>query len=569
MTRKLISLILAIIIMITPCMSFFAQGNDEEKYFTSEPIILISGFMCSPLYKNYGEENCVKVWGPDKSIIKSVLKENALKIPGALFSLFTEKKEKFYALSDTLLSAFFSPLECDNIGEPIEELEHYKNSPASSNIKYMLEEDGGKYLYEVPFCTYLNKIANGDNIFCFQYDSRLDAVKIAQELKEFIDEVLEYTGKSKAKIFALSYGGLITTTYLSLYKDENKVSKAVLSVPALGGTDLPERIFTGNVNANIGNATRFLETASRSGTRAASYLKNSDAQSLNRIVGNLCKKLSGTIKYWGSIWCLMTNESYYALRDELLNKEEDAAFIENLDYIHDNIMGNMHSLLNGFKKDGIDISIIAGYGTSLALGGTLNGDIVLPVSGVTGARSADIGESLDLDESSLGSRFSPDMTVDASTCYLPDNTFFVYGHFHGQYYYEDYTRTLVTKLLFTEEIENVSSSPSFPQFAYSNNKYIGLNLALKANYLRNDAKEIALCNVTEKYKIKVLKIKSDSGAEFRALSSGIIKSGEEGKIELKKGFDKGEERVCHFKIYYIKLSLLHPFCSCEFDIMVK
>ena len=60
-------------------------------------------------------------------------------------------------------------------------------------------------------------------------------------------------------------------------------------------------------------------------------------------------------------------------------------------------------------------------------------------------------------------KISPSMEIDATGCYLPENTWFVEGQYHGQYYYEEYTRKLVTKLLFTDDIKDVYSDPEFPQ----------------------------------------------------------------------------------------------------------
>ena len=65
----------------------------------------------------------------------------------------------------------------------------------------------------------------------------------------------------------------------------------------------------------------------------------------------------------------------------------------------------------------------------------------------------------------------PSREIDASSAYLPENTWFVEGQYHGQYFYEEYTRSLVTKLLFTDEIKDVHSSKAFPQFEFSNNPY--------------------------------------------------------------------------------------------------
>ena len=44
-------------------------------------------------------------------------------------------------------------------------------------------------LYEKKFCRYLSQQTDPSRVYCFQYDSRLDAVTVAYQLRDFINEV--------------------------------------------------------------------------------------------------------------------------------------------------------------------------------------------------------------------------------------------------------------------------------------------------------------------------------------------------------------------------------------------
>ena len=540
----------------------FSFGADSAKYESPEPIILISGFMCSPLFENFGEENETKVWGPNSQSIISALKENVKSVGKSLFKGTSALGEEIGKTINQVLS----PLECLPNGSSKKSLKHYENNPGASNISYMLETDEGKYLYEIPFCTYLNSISNGKNIFCFEYDSRLPANILADELSEFIDAVLEYTGQKKVKLFALSYGGLICASYFYKY-GSSLVCDAVLSVPALGGTDLVWRILRGNIDIKGNAAIKFFETASRSTAEFSSYFKNLSSDTLNELLSAICSNVGSIVKNWGSIWCLCRNEYYEELKADFLDSEENAELIENTDYVHYNIMANMQKILKKCRESGTAVSIICGEGTPLALGGSLNGDLVLPASGVSGATVCDIGEKFDENylENATLNYISPDNTIDASTCYLPDNTFFVKNHYHGQYYYESYTRSLVTKLLFTDEIKDIYSSAAFTQFASSDNQYKTISVSFnnsETGFISADSCAIKIKNIGEKCKIKVLKIQGDE-SKFKSILSGLIGEGEEIEIPFENHFDYSSN-THKITVTYLKIGALHPVRKAEF-----
>ena len=149
---------------------------------------------------------------------------------------------------------------CNPDGTSVYKLNHYPNDPATSNLEYMYENGLEDRLYEKNFCRHLSKQTDPSRVYCFQYDSRLDAVTVANQLRDFINEVKKYNNSEKVNIFALSFGGLITSTYLTLFEDDNSVEKVVMSVPAIGGTNIPDRLFRGNINLPAEDVIMFFET---------------------------------------------------------------------------------------------------------------------------------------------------------------------------------------------------------------------------------------------------------------------------------------------------------------------
>ena len=63
---------------------------------------------------------------------------------------------------------------------------------------------------------------------------------------------------------------------------------------------------------------------------------------------------------------------------------------------------------------------------------------------------------------------SPNFDIDASTGFMPDNTWYVRGQGHGMIMHDQYTKNLVHDFLWGD-IENVFSSKAYPQFNWSQN----------------------------------------------------------------------------------------------------
>ncbi len=568
--------ITAIIICISLIISIFSVNVAAEK--ADEPIgtvptVLVTGFLCSKLYINYGTENEESIWSDILAEVPSQIFGNIKKVASSLFKLVKGENEEFGKAAAEGALELLENIKCNPDGTSANNISHYPNNPAVSNLEYMFEHSE-KYIYEKKFCEYLSTVTDPSAVFPFNYDSRIDAVILAQELDKYIDLIRSYTGASKVNVFALSYGGLITATYLSMYGEKNAVDRLVMAVPALGGTDIPEKILRGTVDFADEDLISFVETILGNESNYARIFEKDRVEWLDEFAQGFCKNLGAFVANWGSVWSLCASDVYDELKSDFLDENLNAKIIANADYIHYTVRPGLIKIFEEAKSRGTQISLICGTGSDLVTGGKHNGDVILPASCVSGAVCSEQGKRFPSDyrgvytvcKNRTHNHISPSMEVDATSAYLPENTWFVEGLFHGQYNYEEYTRSLITKLLYTDEIKDVYSDADYPQFEYSNHINRGVHATFKdasAGFYSGED-ELVITSLSEDCYIKILSVLSDGvELEFDVSQAEILKPGESVAIPVLKS---AESSACYGKITvsYFKIGSLTPLCVNEF-----
>ena len=575
MMKKVISIILSIVLIISCCIPAFANEKKQN------PTILISGFLCSQLYLNYGEENEERIWKLDMSKVTDRISDDLPRFLTTLAGLFVGKTDEFGATVGDGAATILDALRCNPDGSSAYPLTHYPNDPATSNLAYMYANGLEDKLYETNFCKHLSEQTDPNQIYCFQYDSRFDAITIAEQLNEFIKEVKAYTGADKVNIFALSFGGLISSTYLALYGEQNDLDRLVMSVPAIGGTNIPDRVFRGNVDFPIGTLIQFFETILFNEGNIARMFETAEFETLNKIIESAADGISSTLLYWGSMWSLCSTDLYEDLKKDFLDPVESKNIIEKNDRLHYEIRPSFPEVFKKFRANGGSVSILCATGSTLATGSEYNSDLVLPVYTVSGATCSPLGQRFADGYTGVGTscsnpehnHVSPSMEIDASSAYLPENTWFIEDQYHGQYYYEEYTRSLVTKLLLTDDIKDVHSDPDYPQFEYSNNPYRTLHAKFNnslTGYLSDKDTSVIIENLSTECYIRILSV-SVAGTEldFDISGSGIIKPGEETEIYFSGNIPDVGATASQLTVSYIKLGSMNPMCISDFEIMIN
>lgn len=579
--KKIISLFLCTVILAVSLIP--AVHADEVK--NDNPTVLVPGFLQSYMFiedENGDREN---LFPPEaKNIIVRIMQDLHNFLP-ALFGLLWGDFENFGYTLGTGIYPVAGELACNPDGSSVNDIKHYSNAPEDSNAASIIEqvENGKRDMVQFEYLIeYVeeNKFTDISNLFVFEYDSRMDSIQLAKELRDYIKSVKQYTGADRVNVFTISYGGLIAATYLYYYMNDRDTDKIVLSDPALGGTNFPAQVFNSSVDLPLSTLVDFVEYLLGSGTQIYRLLQNAEAENINVLMNAATSAMGEIMVNWGSVWTLCTPELYTEYKSKLLDSEKNAAIIERNDIIHYEIMPAMKETFEKVKSLGSEVSIIAGMGNEICLGGDVNSDILLPTNGITGATCADIGERFEDGYKAKGTycrnsshnHVSPSMQIDASTAFLPENTWFIEGHYHAMYYTEDYTLFLIGKLLFTDEIKDVHSDSEYPQFTYSDNAHYGVCIRFnssKSGYITSEDTALTVKNVYDNSLIKIASVKCDGiDIEFDAALSKPLLPGESVDVSFTGDLPEVTAKGAVITVEYIKLGVLSSVSSADFAVMV-
>lgn len=564
MFKKSLALILSIVLL---CSLFFTTVGAAVQFdgaISDYPVIMVAGYSSSELVKVDENGNRTRVWGLDMDSILNRVINRIYDLGKGL--VLTAKGDAEY-LGRTL-------------GEEIEgELEYMKINPdgtskyniqventavEETNMKYIL--DNGlplEYINEDKISYEIAEYIGEENMFFYTNDWRQSVYDCAVGLDEYIQKVKEYTGKDKVNIIAVSHGGQVSAVYLSLFGHKQDVDNAVLTVPAIGGAGLAYDAMTGDVAIDEYMLVWYLQHGFDADGKYEWLVKAQQLGFLDAVVKAAVPYIHNVIGYWGSIWDFIPLEYYDDLKAEKLDPVESASVIAKTDMVHYDIMANFHENLQKCVNDyGINISIIAGTGVPCVTGLRTNADALIRATDSTGALCAPYGQRFN--DGYTGARtmcadpthdhVSPSFEVDASAAYLPENTWFVDGLFHGMTFHDPFSRSLALKNLLTDEIVNVHSDPEYPQFHESTNT----NYAVSVRFDRSDEglicsrdKNIVIKNLSLNYSIKVASV-SFEGADLTVHTIGkkTIAPGEEIMISINGSVPRVSNALMQVKVNY-------------------
>lgn len=558
--RKLVSIVLCVILTVaTVCPQIFAA-----QALSDAPAVLISGYASSRLFTDYGEKNQSVVW---PFAVISALKQTLSDLPNFTASLFKMVGGDFETMGATIANGGEIILEnmlCNPDGSSKELLETYPNDPVLSNYEYLLNNTDGKDIHEKELAQALADEIGARNVFIFHYDYRLGGYDISAQLNTYIKDVLEYTGARKVNLFGLSYGGFIVGVYLSLYGTNAEVHNAVMSVPALGGTSFTRRFFEGNTDIPLRMLLSFAETAIGGESNLAPLFENTDMTNINSLASSFLTEIINLPLYWGSMWDLMTPEDYNELKEEWLDSEANAEIIRKADIIHNDVMQSYKENFEACRQCGTNISILCSYGASTAFGGDVLGDVLLDSTGVSGAKCAKLGERFSDGYSAVGgscsvpghNHVSPSLEIDASCGYLPENTWFINGQYHGLYAFDSVSFSLVKKLMRAQDEITVHDLEEYPQFLDSDNAYLGVSARFDSStpgYLDSGDEKLIVTNISEKTPIILTDIVCNGiELDFIMPDDRTLSPGESVEVDFNAALPEADRRYFSITVDYLK-----------------
>ena len=294
--------------------------------------------------------------------------------------------------------------------------------------------------------------------------------------------VKEETGHDKVNIVPISMGGSLANGLLDYFPQVmDDLNKVVYIVPALNGSTIVGDLYTKNF--------AFFDKEFLYNGFLESLMDEEDARMieviariipddmllsvLHNVADCLVEDVAANVT---SLWGLCPKE-YYPKAAEMLLADKPEIKKQTDRYYQAQLNSNKN--IQALVDKGVEVFNIVDYDVPLYVIGNSwnndNADGVIHLSSTSmGVHSAIVGETLGNGYKQANTsvncsdrrhnHISPDNVVDASTGLLPDHTFYFDGQNHEKTARNDAIISLATRLLATDDIKDVYSTPDYPQF---------------------------------------------------------------------------------------------------------
>lgn len=440
-----------------------ALAVEEKCDCGFNPVIYVAALGSSTVYENYGTQEQRALFRPETA---PLIEEAVSVILPVIPALMVGDYDKFGDALIGFVNSAFGALALDGDGNSQENVYAVPEYPES-----------GEHGIE--------------HSFYFGYDFRLDPYTHADRLYETIQMMKELTGHDKVQLKASSMGGVVTMAYLERYGTEDIETIIFQNCPIQGTAVAGElycRKFEINKDALLNYALDAIPSLEQDFLQGFLYglataLDDVGVWSLllsmvDPIVENLLDRVydEALIPIFGTlpgIWSFVPDEYYEEAKKCMVNEETQAGLIDKLDAYHYNVQVKAPEILREANKD-VKIYIVAGYDIQrtplvTAYMNTSDGTVDTKYASV-GAVTANIrgtfeeGYTQKIDDGH--NHISPDFCIDASTCALPEQTWFIKDMLHSTTH--DGHGKFYEKMLLGEDQFYIDTYEEYPQFMQNN-----------------------------------------------------------------------------------------------------
>ena len=448
----------AVILFCSSVPAFAVDGGCNCGF---SPVIYVGPLGCTPIVRDAGTENEQQLWKIDTGFLLSNLGDV---LPQLSKALLTGNSDLLGDALVKFVNACFGDLALDSEG---------KSKPNVTTPELNVPQGSRHGI---------------DSDYYFDYDFRLDPYEHADRLYEFINQVKALTGHNSVKLKCSSMGGVVLSAYLDKYGYDG-IDVIICRCCPLKGTAVAGEAFCGKIEINSTSLTRygedaipFLETGFADDFIEGSLYALLDVLKASGVVDGLCALGDKLIKDAGDkvfeqalipvfgtlpgIWAFVPEEYF----DEAVTfmKLPSEGGLHDKVFAYRNAMAEIENNLKAAKENGVKICIICGYNVQrtplVTLWKSTSDGTVDTKYASLGATCGNVKEPLEnsyLNALENKEYLSPDNMIDASTCAMPDCTWFVrdWLHCNGNAGIDE-----LFNLVMTSDEVNVRSFENFPQF---------------------------------------------------------------------------------------------------------
>ena len=468
--KRFISLILAAVMLFACTSSAFAVQEEEVT-----PIVVVRGLDFAALTVDLGTED-----------EKPALRAEALPI---IFGVCNTVISAVFGGMDGMVDAvcdfvsdLFSDMACDKNGDSVANVSVVEYPLAMSNYPEALAALKESGTCEPGVVAEAADRVGAENVYYVTYDWRLDPYTVAEKINDRVELALEESGSDKVDIICCSLGGVMTLAYLDEY-GYDKVESCVFLSSTIYGSYVANDALGGRVGFDEDILNNFLAYAVPDMQILWTIL---DFTGITGALINFANNITETYKaeiYKGTmrdnfgtmpgLWAMVQPEDYEDAKKFVFGEDADeyAGLIKRIDKFQQFRLGR-DEFIKKMMADGVSVSVVTSYNAPVVPvyeRSYVNGDMVLETELMSaGATVAPYGETLgDSYVPEIPGKLSPDKVIDASTCLLPENTWFIKDAPHVPCTYGSELAEMLFWLLSYEGQPTVSTNELYPQFQYA------------------------------------------------------------------------------------------------------
>lgn len=470
--KRVVSVFLAVILVLSTASVAFAKESVT-------PVILVHGLGATAVYDNPNTENETEIanmgLGDTKAIITGLLSK-----PTLIYKVLDMFEPSRKLKADELiaeLAGFVAEtnINCDKNGNVRagQGVNSYWTDSMANHKDYYTSSDNN----ERGIVHQLVDTVGAKNVYVFNYDWRQDICKTATELNSYIKLVKKNTGAKKVSVVGCSLGGSVLAAYIDAYKNNKDLDRCVFVEAAFQGVDVAgiyakDLAITRSAVDKYINSLKPVLYAGQYSTLIQIAYAVADvrigyaADYLNKFLKNeknVDKFLLEVIKPWigniPSLWECIPYGTFNSAVKEMSAigfLDKSGGLYKKIKKYH-SVQGRLKSNLSAIKKQGVQVAIIAAYGTkAIPVTGNYKNqtDILIDTKYAgAGATVADYGSSI----KRTGKYVSKDGVIDAGTCYLKDNTWFFKNIQHMAFSYNTQATKLLANIVCGKVNANVSA----------------------------------------------------------------------------------------------------------------
>jgi pimeloyl-ACP methyl ester carboxylesterase len=472
--KMLLSAVLALVVAAVFCLPVYAMQGETV------PVIVVSGMAVLPL-TSADEQGGFRAYPPEtKKLLKTACD---MFIPTACL-INNGDWAKFADKVFPVINELFDPIACDNDGNSVYDISYPSFELSMDNYDFYTLQDKDE---QAVIHSAVDKFG-AENVFFFNYDWRLDPLYHADKLKDFIDAVKQLKGCEKVTLAPCSMGGTVVLSYLEK-NGAGSIHNCVFLSTAFQGTSVVGELFRRELYFDKDALILRINQLGRDNFTKLAYpfltglldemglfdlilpvidelIENVGARFYDEILCNSFGNMPG-------IWALVADKDFESAKESMLDSDVKQKLIERIDYYHYNVQQKAQEILKNTLQESCFISIVSQYnmqGLPVNVSYKNNNDFLIDTTySSAGAICADLDKTLGSEyvqqNTSCGhNHISPDNAIDASTCLLPEQTWFIKNLAHIDFSYGTQAADFVVWLLGAVEQYNIFSNEPYPQF---------------------------------------------------------------------------------------------------------